>query len=65
VSGGLPEHPAAAPHLGDAAPPAFTAARYSHLLGDSELDRFAAAHTTGTVGDTVGEGEATPGNRIA
>ncbi|HMN98528.1 MAG TPA: hypothetical protein PKD59_03870 [Miltoncostaeaceae bacterium] len=31
--------------------PAFTAARYSHLLGDHELDRLAAAHTTGTVGE--------------
>lgn len=33
--------------------PSFTAARYSHLLGDAELDRFAAAHAAGTVRETV------------
>jgi excisionase family DNA binding protein len=44
--------------------PAFTAARYAHLLSDAELDRFAAAHTTRTVGDTVGEQQATTENRI-
>jgi integrase len=45
--------------------PAFTAARYSHLLGDAELDRFAAAHVTGTVGDTVGGTADDTGNRMA
>lgn len=38
--------------------PAFTAARYAHLLGDAELDRFADAHETRTVGETVGEAAA-------
>lgn len=33
--------------------PSFTAQRYSHLLGDAELDRFASAHSTRTVRETV------------
>lgn len=33
--------------------PSFTAARYSHLLGDSELDRFAAAHAAETLRETL------------
>lgn len=35
--------------------PAFTAARYSHLLSDAELDRFAAAHSTETLRETLRE----------
>lgn len=44
--------------------PAFTAARYAHMLSDAELDRFAAAHATQTVGGTVGETSGTLGNRM-
>ncbi len=43
--------------------PSFTAARYSHLLGDAELDRFAAAHSTETVRETVREEDADGENR--
>lgn len=35
--------------------PAFTAARYAHMLGDSELDRFAAAHSAETLRETLRE----------
>ena len=35
--------------------PAFTAARYSHLLGDAELDRFAAAHSPETLREALRE----------
>ncbi len=35
--------------------PSFTAERNSHMLGDAELDRFAAADTTKTMGETMGE----------
>jgi integrase len=35
--------------------PSFTAQRYSHLLGDAELDRFASAHSARTVRETVRE----------
>ncbi len=44
--------------------PAFTAARYAHLLGDAELDRFADAHAARTVEETVGEPDAPDENRM-
>ena len=45
--------------------PAFTAARYSHLLSDAELDRFAAAHNAEAVEDAVGKASDTPHKQIA
>lgn len=35
--------------------PAFTAARYAHMLSDAELDRFAAAHAPETLRETLRE----------
>ena len=44
--------------------PAFTAARYSHLLSDAELDRFAAAHSTETLRETLRERDDASENRM-
>ena len=44
--------------------PSFTAQRYSHLLGDAELDRFASAHSTRAVRETVRETPQKGKNRI-
>ena len=45
--------------------PDFTARVYSHMLGDEQLDRFAAVHGARTVGGTVGEDGSAAENRLA